>query len=387
MNPMTSEITVPILDLKAQYATIRAEVQAAIERVMESQHFILGPEVEALEKEIADYSQCKFGIGVSSGTDALLVSLMDIGIKPGDEVITSPYSFFATAGAIVRMGARPVFVDIDLDTLNMDASRVEAAVTERTRAILPVHLAGQMADMDPIMEIAKRHNLYVIEDACQALGADYHGRRAGSIGHLGCFSFFPSKNLGGAGDSGMVVCNDPALADRVSLLRNHGHRPKYYNQAVGGNFRMDALQAAILRAKFKYLEGWTAGRQRNAALYRQMFVEANLASEDPGRRSQMPVVLPKETGWGRHIYHLYQTRVHRRTELMAYLKAHNVGSEIYYPVPLHLQACFKDLGYMADALPNAERAANETLALPIYPELGEEQILKVVDTFADFFKQ
>jgi len=384
---MTSEITVPILDLKAQYATIRAEVQAAIERVMESQHFILGPEVEALEKEIADYSQCKFGIGVSSGTDALLVSLMDIGIKPGDEVITSPYSFFATAGAIVRMGARPVFVDIDLDTLNMDASRVEAAVTERTRAILPVHLAGQMADMDPIMEIAKRHNLYVIEDACQALGADYHGRRAGSIGHLGCFSFFPSKNLGGAGDSGMVVCNDPALADRVSLLRNHGHRPKYYNQAVGGNFRMDALQAAILRAKFKYLEGWTAGRQRNAALYRQMFVEANLASEDPGRRSQMPVVLPKETGWGRHIYHLYQTRVHRRTELMAYLKAHNVGSEIYYPVPLHLQACFKDLGYMADALPNAERAANETLALPIYPELGEEQILKVVDTFADFFKQ
>ena len=251
---MSAEMRVPILDLKAQYALIRDEVQAAIERVMESQYFILGPEVEALEREIAAYCGCDFGIGVSSGTDALLVSLMAIDLKPGEEVITSPYSFFATAGAIARLGAVPVFVDIDLDTLNIDASWVEAAVTERTRAILPVHLAGQVADMDPIMEIAGRHNLYVIEDACQALGAEYHGRRAGSIGHLGCFSFFPSKNLGGAGDSGMVVCNEPALADRVKLLRNHGHRPKYHNKAVGGNFRMDALQAAILRAKFKYLE-------------------------------------------------------------------------------------------------------------------------------------
>ncbi len=383
---MTTEITVPILDLKAQYATIREEIQAAIDRVMESQHFILGPEVEALEKEIAEYCECKFGIGVSSGTDALLVSLMTLGIKLGDEVITSPYSFFATAGAIVRLGARPVFVDIDLDTLNMDASRVESVVTEHTRAILPVHLAGQMADMDPIMEIAKRHNLYVIEDACQALGADYHGRRAGSIGHFGCFSFFPSKNLGGAGDSGMVVCNDPALADRVSLLRNHGHRPKYYNQAVGGNFRMDALQAAILRAKYKLLEGWTAGRQKNAAHYRRLFIEAGLASEDSQRQSQMPVILPKETSWGRHIYHLYQTRVQRRNELMAYLKAHNVGSEVYYPVPLHLQACFKDLGYVAGDLPNAERAAEETLALPIYPELTETQIEYVVSMIARFFE-
>lgn len=383
---MTSEIIVPILDLKAQYASIRAEVQAAIERVMESQHFILGPEVEALEKEIAEYCGCKFGIGVSSGTDALLVSLMALDIKPGDEVITSPYSFFATAGSIVRLGARPVFVDIDLDTLNMDASRVEAAVTEHTRLILPVHLAGQMADMDAIMEIAKRRNLYVIEDACQALGADFHGRRAGSIGHLGCFSFFPSKNLGGAGDSGMVVCNDPALADRISLLRNHGHRPKYYNQAVGGNFRMDALQAAILRAKFKYLEGWTAGRQKNAAQYRRLFNEAGLASEDPQRRSQMPVILPKETGWGSHIYHLYQARVQRRNELMAYLKERQVGSEIYYPVPLHLQACFKDLGYAAGTLPNAESAAEETLALPIYPELTEEQIQHVVDAMKAFYQ-
>lgn len=384
---MSTDIIVPILDLKAQYATVRAEVQVAIERVIESQHFILGPEVEALEKEIAEYSQSQFGIGVSSGTDALLVSLMALDIKPGDEIITSPYSFFATAGAIVRLGARPVFVDIDLDTLNIDASLVESAVTKRTRAILPVHLAGQMADMNAIMEIAKRHNLYVIEDACQALGADYHGRRAGSIGDLGCFSFFPSKNLGGAGDSGMVVCNDPALADRVSLLRNHGHRPKYYNQAVGGNFRMDALQAAILRAKFKYLEGWTAGRQKNAALYRRLFIEAGLASEDTQQRSELPVILPKESGWGRHIYHLYQTRVQRRDELMAYLKAHNVGSEIYYPAPLHLQACFTELGYQTGSMPNAESAALETMALPIYPELTEIQVRKVVDTFASFFRK
>jgi dTDP-4-amino-4,6-dideoxygalactose transaminase len=383
---MTNDISVPILDLKAQYATVRADVQAAIERVMESQHFILGPEVETLEKEIAAYSQCQFGIGVSSGTDALLVSLIALDIKPGDEVITSPYSFFATAGAIVRLGARPVFVDIDLDTLNMDASLVEAAVTSRTRAILPVHLAGQMADMDAIMEIAKRHNLYVIEDACQALGADYHGRRAGSIGHLGCFSFFPSKNLGGAGDSGMVTCNDPALADRVSLLRNHGHRPKYYNQAVGGNFRMDALQAAILNAKFKYLESWTGARRKNAAFYRRSFLESGLASEDPERRSGMPVILPKETGWGRHIYHLYQVRVQNRPALMEHLKAHGVGSEIYYPVPLHLQACFKELGYQAGNLPNAERASQETLALPIYPELSEEQIQHVVKVVKEFYQ-
>ncbi len=382
---MTTPITVPFLDLKAQYASIRPEVQAAIERVMESQYFILGPEVEALEKEIAGYSQCQFGIGVSSGTDALLVSLMALDIKPGDEVITTPYSFFSTAGSIVRLGARPVFVDIDLDTLNMDAGRVEAAVTERTRAILPVHLAGQMADMDGVMEVARRHNLYVIEDACQALGADHHGRRAGSIGHLGCFSFFPSKNLGGAGDSGMVVSNDPALADRVTLLRNHGHRPKYYNQAVGGNFRMDALQAAILHAKFKYLEGWTTARQRNAALYRKLFTEAGLASEEPALRESRPVVLSREAGWGRHIYHLFQLRVQNRSALMEFLKGQGVASEIYYPVPLHLQACFKDMGYTAGSLPNAERAANETLAVPVYPELSEAQVCYVVDTFARFY--
>jgi len=381
-----TDIKVPILDLKAQYATIREEVQAAIERVMESQYFILGPEVEALEREIADYSGCKFGIGVSSGTDALLVSLMAVGIQPGDEVITTPYSFFATAGAIVRLGARPVFVDIDLDTLNLDANRLEAAVTPRTRAILPVHLAGQTAEMDPVMAVAERHNLFVIEDACQALGADYHGRRAGSIGHLGCFSFFPSKNLGGAGDSGMVVSNDPALADRVKLLRNHGHRPKYYNQAVGGNFRMDALQGAILRAKLPHLESWTAARRRNAALYRELFLKAGLASEDPARRAGMPVVLPAEAGWGRHIYHLFQIRARRRDELMAHMKAQGVGAEIYYPVPLHLQACFADMGYRAGDCPTAECAAAETLALPIYPELTTAQMERVVQVVRDFFQ-
>lgn len=384
---MSTEISVPILDLKAQYASIRSEVEAAIERVMESQHFILGPEVEALEKEIASYSQSQFGIGVSSGTDALLVSLMAIGIKTGDEVITTPYSFFATAGAIVRLGARPVFIDIDLDTLNMDVARLETAITERTRAILPVHLAGQMVDMDPVIEIAKQNDLHVIEDACQALGAEYRTRRAGSIGHLGCFSFFPSKNLGGAGDSGMVISNNPALADRVALLRNHGHRPKYYNQAVGGNFRMDAIQAAILHTKFKYLNNWTAARQRNAALYQRLFTEAGLASEDYEQRTNMPVILPKNMNWGRHIYHLYQIRAHQRDELMAYLKAHQIGSEIYYPVPLHLQKCFAGLGYQTGSMPNAELAAKESMALPIYPELKEEQINHVVQVVKKFYHQ
>lgn len=369
---------IPILDLKAQYASLRQEINAAIERVMESQHFILGPEVEALEREVAEYSQCQFGIGVSSGSDALLVALMAIGIQPGDEVITSPYSFFATAGSIVRLGARPVFVDIDLDTLNINADQIEAKITPRARAILPVHLTGQMAEMDKILQIAERHRLYVIEDACQAIGADFQGKRAGSFGHLGCFSFFPSKNLGGAGDSGMVVSNDPDLADRVSLLRNHGHRPKYYNKAIGGNFRMDALQAAILRVKLPHLEAWTSARREHAALYRQFFSQANLTGE--GR----PVTLPHETGWGRHIYHLYQIRVKRRDELMAFLKSRAIASEIYYPVPLHRQECFDGLGFNTDC-PNAERASRETLALPIYPELTAAQIERVVGAIQEFY--
>jgi dTDP-4-amino-4,6-dideoxygalactose transaminase len=375
---------IPMLDLKAQYATLRKEIHAAIDRVMESQHFILGPEVEALEREVAAYSQCQFGIGVSSGTDALLVALMAINIGPGDEVITSPYSFFATAGSIVRLGAHPVFADIDINTLNIDVNKIEAKITPRTRAILPVHLAGQTADMGAIMQVAQKHNLYVIEDACQAIGADYQGKRAGSIGHLGCFSFFPSKNLGGAGDSGMVVSNDPALADKVALLRNHGHRPKYYNKAIGGNFRMDAIQAAILRAKFSHLENWTTARQKNAALYNELFKNASLSSDKSPERENKPVILPQETGWGRHIYHLYQIRVQNRDELMAYLKERQISTEVYYPVALHKQECFAQMDFNKDC-PNAEKASQQTLALPIYPELTASNIERIVSAIGDFY--
>lgn len=369
---MTHETKTPLLDLKAQYAALRDEIHAAIERVVESQQFILGPEVEALEEEVAAYSHCRYGVGVSSGTDALLVGLMAIGLQSGDEVITTPYTFFATAGSIARLGARPVFVDIDPQTYNLDPAKVEAAITPRTRAIMPVHLFGQMADMDPILAVAERHGLYVIEDAAQAIGAEYKGRRAGSLGHLGCFSFFPSKNLGGFGDGGMVVTNDPNLADRVRLLRGHGARPKYYHKVVGGNFRLDALQAAVLRVKLKHLDEWTAARQRNAERYRQMFAAAGV-----------DVGLPCDAGYGRHIYNQFVIRSKRRDALMAHLKAHGVGCEIYYPVPLHLQECFADLGYKVGDFPASEQAAQETLALPIYPELSEAQQETVVRTVAE----
>ncbi len=377
--------SIPMLDLQAQYRAIRTEVDAAVARVLESQHFILGPEVETLEEELAAYSQCRFGVGVSSGTDALLLALMTLGVGPGDEVITSAYSFFATAGSIVRLGARPVFVDVELETMNLDPAAVEAKITSRTRAILPVHLAGQIADMDALMAVANRHNLPVIEDACQAIGAELRGKRAGSFGVMGCFSFFPSKNLGGAGDSGMIVCNDPQLADRLRLLRNHGHRPKYYNQAVGGNFRMDALQAAILRAKFPYLDGWTEARQRNVALYRQALLGAGLVSEEPGERQRKPIILPREQAGRRHIYHLFQIRAQRRDELMASLKQRGIASEIYYPVPLPLQACFAEMGCRAEDYPNAVRLSRESVALPVYPELTPEQIGRVVAALAAFY--
>ncbi len=378
---MQTKTVVPLLDLKAQYATIRDEVQEAVNRVLESQYFILGPEVQALEEEVAAYSQCKYGIGVSSGTDALLVSLMAIAIRPGDEVITTPYTFFSTAGSIARLGARPVFVDIDLKTYNIDPAKIDQAITPKTKAIIPVHLYGQMADMGPIMEIAERHGLYVIEDAAQAIGAEYKGHRAGSIGHLGCFSFFPSKNLGGIGDGGMVVSNDPELADRVRLLRNHGYRPKYYNKVVGGNFRLDAIQAAVLRVKLRHLDAWTAGRQSNAATYRRLFKEAGLLD---GKNS---VVLPYDAGWGRYIYNQFVIRVPSRDELKAYLKENGIGCEIYYPVPLHLQECFADLGYKPGDFPESEKAAQETLALPIYPELTVEMQEEVVRRIASFLEQ
>jgi dTDP-4-amino-4,6-dideoxygalactose transaminase len=373
---------VPLLDLKAQYAAIKDEIRVAMDRVLESQHFILGPEVEALEQEVAAYSGCRFGIGVSSGTDALLVALMAIGIGPGDEVITTPYTFFATAGSIARLGARPVFVDIDPLTYNIQPAGIAAAITDRTRAILPVHLFGQMADMNPIMAVAGRHNLYVIEDAAQAIGAEYRGRRAGSIGHLGCFSFFPSKNLGGFGDGGMVTTNDPDLAERVRLLRGHGAKPKYYHKVVGGNFRLDALQAAVLRVKLKYLDGWTAGRQRNADTYRRLFAEAAGSRQSSVVSCHDFVGLPYDAGYGRHIYNQFVIRAPRRDALMAHLKARRIGHEIYYPVPLHLQECFADLSYRAGDFPESEQAARETLALSIYPELTETMLATIVGAVA-----
>lgn len=373
---------IPLLDLKAQYAPIREEIRAAMDRVCDAQYFIGGPEVEALEKEVAQYSQAQFGIGVTSGTDALIVALMTIDIKPGDEVITTPYSFFATAGCIDRLGAVPVFVDVDPLSYNLDAARIEAAITPKTRAIIPVHLYGQMADMDPIMEVARRHNLIVIEDAAQAIGSEYKGRRAGSIGDFGCFSFFPSKNLGGFGDGGMVTANDPALAHKAKLLRNHGAEPKYYHKLVGGNFRLDALQAAILRIKLPHLDGWTAGRQRNAARYRQLFNDANLVVEGPTAAGKQGVVLPTEEAERRHIYNQFVIRTDRRDAVMAKLKERKIGTEIYYPVPLHLQECFAELGYKPGDLPHAESAAKETLALPIYPELTEEMQAAVVAAVA-----
>lgn len=364
---------VPLLDLKAQYNTIREEIRAAVDGVLESQYFILGPEVVALEEEIAAYSQCEFGIGVSSGTDAILVALMALDVQPGDEIITTPYTFFATAGCIARLGAKPVFVDIDPVTYNIDPHQIEAVITARTRAIMPVHLYGQMAEMDPIMEIAERHKLVVIEDGAQAIGSEYKGRRAGSIGHMGTFSFFPSKNLGGLGDGGMVVTNDPDLAKRLDILRKHGSQPKYYHAFVGGNFRLDAIQAAPLRVKLRYLDSWTEARQRNAALYRELFDEANLTE----------LALPTALMYCRHIYNQFIIRTPHRDALMAHLKSNKIGCEVYYPVPMHLQECFAYLGYRAGDFPKSEAAANETLAIPVYPEVGGENMRHVVATIAN----
>jgi dTDP-4-amino-4,6-dideoxygalactose transaminase len=370
---------VPLLDLKAQYHSIKAEIGAAIDAVLESQHFILGPTVEECERRIADYSACKFGVGVTSGTDALLLALMAEGIGPGDEVITTPFTFFATAGSIARVGAKPVFVDICPKSYNIAASKIEKHVTKNTKAIMPVHLFGQCAEMDPILEIAQRHGLVVIEDAAQAIGAEYKGRRAGSMGHYGCFSFFPSKNLGGGGDGGMVVTQDPERAERLRILRVHGSKPKYYHKVIGGNFRLDALQAAIVGAKLPHLDAWTAGRQANAQRYRRLFQEAGLVE-------QGLVVLPAEIPERRHIYNQFVVRVPRRDELRKHLTDQGIGTEIYYPVPLHLQECFRYLGYGEGDCPESEAAARDTVALPIYPELTGEQIRYVVDCTGRFLR-
>jgi len=359
---------VPLLDLKPQFDSIRGEVRAAIDRVIESQRFILGPEVEALEREISQYSQCDFGIGVSSGTDALLVALMAIDLKPGDEVITTPYSFFATAGCIARLGATPVFVDIEPQSFNIDPSKIEARITKRTRAIIPVHLFGQMADMDAVVDVARRHDVIVIEDAAQAIGAEKRRRRAGSFGLLTCFSFYPTKNLGAFGDAGMVTTNDGAMAERVRRLRNHGFSSRYYNEVLGGNFRLDEIQAAVLRVKFKYLEQWTEGRRRNARRYVEL-----LSGCDAVR-------LPTERSGYRHIFNQFVIQTSRRDALMNRFKEKGIGTEIYYPVPLHLQNCFRYLENSEGAFPVSEAASRETLALPIYPELPASDLQLVAQT-------
>jgi dTDP-4-amino-4,6-dideoxygalactose transaminase len=365
--------------LKAQYATIKEEIDAAVAEVFQSQYFVLGPKVQECEAAIAEYSTCRHGVGVSSGTDAILIALMAEGIGPGDEVITTPYTFFATVGCISRLGATPVFVDIDPISYNIDPDQIAEKITDKTRAVMPVHLFGQMADMDPIMELGERHGLCVIEDAAQAIGAEYKGRRAGSIGHYGCFSFFPSKNLGAAGDGGMVMTNDPERADRLRCLRAHGSKPKYFHKMIGGNFRLDALQAAVVMAKLPYLDQWTAGRQANAARYRRFFEEAGLAGEGN-------VDLPRELPDRLHIYNQFVIRVPRRDELRQYLKDHRIGNEVYYPVPMHLQECFAFLGYQRGAMPHSESAAAESLALPIYPEIHEDQQRHVAGSVDAFLR-
>jgi dTDP-4-amino-4,6-dideoxygalactose transaminase len=379
-NIPPSKVHVPLLDLKAQYATIRAEIRQAVDAVLESQHFILGPKVAECETLIAQYCGCPHAVGVSSGSDALLICLMAEGIGPGDEVITTPYTFFATAGAVARVGARPVFVDICPKTYNIAPAQIEGRVSQRTRAIIPVHLYGQCADMEPILAITRRHKLAVIEDAAQAIGAETGRRRAGAMGDYGCFSFFPSKNLGAAGDGGMVVTQDAARAEKLRVLRAHGSKPKYYHALVGGNFRLDALQAAIISAKLAHLDAWTAARQANADRYRRLFERAGLTRNG---LVQLPYAVPG----CRHIYNQFVIRVERRNELQAYLKQQDVGTEVYYPVSLHLQQCFAYLGHREGEFPESEAAAEHTLALPIYPELSDEQAAWVVECIARFVRE
>ena len=400
---------VPLLDLRAQYASIRDEVRAAMDRVTESQRLILGPEVEEFEREIAAYCGCKHAIGCSSGTDALVMALMALGVGPGQQVITSAYTFFATAGSIARLGARPVFADIDPVSFNMDAAYLEWLVTKKARAIIPVHLYGQCTDARAVLEGGRRHGLPVIEDAAQAIGAETEGRRAGALGEIGCFSFYPSKNLGAFGDAGMVTTNSDDLADRLRALRVHGSQKRYYHAFVGGNFRLDALQAAVLRVKLRYLDRWTEARQRNAAQYNRLFSEAGaaIAADElkcHARKCKEPekceleksgrIVLPAESPaqgqhalrldaapfpGHRHVYNQYVIRAGCRDAVIASLKKAEVGYEIYYPLPLHLQECFAALGHKRGDLPASECAARTSLALPIYPELAEEQQRRVVD--------
>lgn len=389
---------VPLLDLKPQYLSIKKEIDEAVQRVIDSQYFIMGPDVAKLEEEICQYLGCKKAVGVSSGTDALLLALMAIDIQPGDEVIVPTYSFFATAGVVARLNATPVFTDVDPVTFNMDPNDLEKKITSRTKAIIPVHLYGQSAEMDAIIMIAKKHNLKVIEDGAQAIGVQYKdGKFVGTIGDIGCFSFFPSKNLGGFGDGGIVTTNNETLGEKMRIMRVHGMEPKYYHKMIGGNFRLDALQAAVLRVKLPHLDSWSAKRRENAAAYTKYFVEAGLA-EAEGKLDldfKNKVLLPKAVYQSSatnapknyHIYNQYIIRVEKRNALLEYLRKKEIGCEVYYPVPFHRQECFAYLKCNDADYPVSNNASENSLALPIYPELTNEQIKFVVESVSEFMKQ
>lgn len=367
---------VPLLDLQAQYASLQHNVRAAIARVFDSQQFVLGPEVAALEKELAAYCGTTEAVGCASGSDALLLTLMALDVGPGDEVITTPFTFFATGSAITRLGARPVFVDIDPITYNIDASRIDGAITPRTKAIMPVHLYGQCADMDAVLSVARDKNVPVIEDAAQAIGAEDNGRRAGSMGLAGCFSFYPTKNLGGAGDGGLVTTSNGDFASRLKRLRTHGGFTEYEHEEIGVNSRLDALQAAVLRVKLPHLDEWSNARAQRAAIYSELLEQADL-----NFGLKIPVVRPNN----RHIFHQYVVRVpQERDALSAHLRSHDIGTKVYYPIPLHLQRCFGFLGYKPGDFPEAERAALETMALPMFPEITDAQQEYVVNTIKNF---
>lgn len=363
---------IPILDLKAQYATIKDEVTRAISEVCESQAFALGPAVAEFEKNIAAYCDCKHAIGVSSGTDALLVSLMALGVEPGDEVITTPFSFFATAGCIVRLGAKPVFVDVDPNFYNIFPAGIEEKITKKTQAVIPVHLFGQIAPMKAITETASQHDIAVVEDAAQAIGASRDGTLAGNFGDCGCFSFYPTKNLGGFGDGGLVTTNSDSLADEIRTLRDHGQKPRYFYKVIGGNFRLDGIQGAVLNVKLKYLDDWNQKRKRNAALYDSLFAGS-------------PVRTPAIDKGNVSIYHQYTVTVPERDKLQKYLADNEIGSAVFYPKPLHLQDCFKELGYKEGDMPVAEKLCKEVLSLPVYPELMKDEIELVAGTVLKFY--
>ncbi len=369
-------VKVPLLDLQAQFQQIRSDVLSAIQGVCDEQNFILGRRVESFERAIADYLGCQYAVGVASGSDALLLSLMAAGVNPGDEVITVPFTFFSTAGSISRLSAVPVFVDVQADTFTIDPEQIEKKITPRTKAIIPVHLFGQCSNMEHIMDVADRHGVKVIEDACQSIGASRHGRKAGTFGYSGCFSFFPSKNLGGVGDGGLIVTNDRDLRELLLALRVHGSRSDYHHDHIGLNSRLDALEAAVLHVKLQHLGGWNEKRATNAANYERLFTEAELLER---------VALPATDPGNVHVFNQYTLRAQKRDELMAYLKEHEIGHKVYYPVPLHLQECYQPLGYAKGDFPVSEQLAQEVLSLPIYPELTHSQMESVVKRVSEFY--